>query len=144
MGLLVLGVLWGVALGGSGSRRFAAEGTDRAREAAFRGAQWLQALLVRAQGEGRALSLRISQGARRPYLEACWTDTGIWERHYTDEVCWFLGEGGGTWILYNPKWHTLSPGFTLRAYATSEGGPRSVASLVVSPLCRVSLVPSGF
>ena len=139
----LLSALSGLVWLAAGPSRFAGEGRERAREAALRGAQWLQGRLLQAREEGRNFRFRVSLADRLPYLEIRWEDTGLWERYDSGENAWFRGEGPARWAFYSTKWHTLSPGMVLYVFSDRESSPAAVAFIVISPACRVSVVREG-
>ncbi len=100
-------------------------------------ASWLSRVFTRASVTGRFFYMRPGTQPV-PRLRVYWTNPNETETYETGERCFVANRGSLRDSWYSPVWGTLSPSFTLAAFAGAGGGT-PVRYIVVTPRGLVSV-----
>lgn len=101
-------------------------------------AQWLQRIFYKALLSGRSFSFfKLSSLQPQSKLKVIWENNEV-EEYDGRGNAWFLNHSASpVYCIYNPKWNTVSPAFTIQV-GSSQNRPRPLEYIVVTPYCRVS------
>ncbi len=134
--LLILGVLAGGVYLAAGSSSYLSPSPERVRREGEFASLWIQRVFHKGLVTRRSFVFRLSPSVPQKELKVLWSD-GTVEKYHGRDVVWFTNHSGtAPYCTYSPKWHTISPAFTVEV-GTSPDRRRPEWYIVVSPFCHV-------
>ncbi|HRW88178.1 MAG TPA: hypothetical protein P5261_07135 [Thermovirgaceae bacterium] len=110
---------------------------ESARMEAKRVERWLNRILQTACIRQRPFDI-VHQAGYKDNILVHWYNPSEYERYRTGGRCTVYFKTTSCSRCYSPRWHTMSPAFTM-SFHVPEKEKRKVAEIVVSVYCRVLL-----
>lgn len=102
---------------------------------------WIQGIFIEAALTDRPFMFKYTtRSASTDTLRIQWLDTLDEKVFDTGRSCYFRGMSASeSFSVYSPKWHTLTPGLTLKVTIGPGSSSKKLGYIVISPYCYITI-----